>query len=99
MRDFNTLSEAMGQLKSDGYVYDFNLDKEHIFCQELDLKVQPHEFKVVEYYRFEGDSNPSDNSILYAVETEDGTKGLLVDAYGAYSGEISDKLVQALKIN
>jgi hypothetical protein len=39
----------------------------------------------VKHYRFEGISNPDDNEILYAIETDDGVKGTLVDAYGMYA--------------
>ena len=38
-------------------------------------------------YRFEGMSDPDDNVVLYAIESNTGVKGLLVDAYGAYADE------------
>jgi len=44
----------------------------------------PAEVKVVNFYRFEGHSNPEDNSILYAIETANGERGTLTDAYGHY---------------
>jgi hypothetical protein len=43
---------------------------------------QPDEIEVVNFFRFEGDSNPSDSSIVYAIKTNDGEKGTLMDAYG-----------------
>ena len=46
---------------------------------------QPHELKIIKTYRFEGDSDPSDSSILYVMEGNDGTLGYSVDAYGAAS--------------
>jgi hypothetical protein len=45
----------------------------------------PEEVKVLNFYRFEGNSDPADNSILYAIETSDGGRGTLVDAYGPYA--------------
>jgi hypothetical protein len=45
----------------------------------------PGEIKIVNFYRFEGDSNPEDSSILYAIETANGERGTLTDAYGPYS--------------
>jgi hypothetical protein len=44
-----------------------------------------NEVKVVHFYRFEGESNPSDSSIVYAIETRNGEKGTLVDGYGTAS--------------
>jgi len=32
----------------------------------------------VNFFRFEGRSNPDDNAILYVIETNDGTKGTLI---------------------
>lgn len=40
------------------------------------------EVTVVNFYRFEGESNPDDNAILYAIESNNGERGTLVDAYG-----------------
>jgi hypothetical protein len=46
---------------------------------------QPDQLKVVRTYRFEGESDPSDSSILYVIEAEDGLIGYSIDAYGAFS--------------
>ncbi|MEO8513838.1 MAG: hypothetical protein ABI543_09780 [Ignavibacteria bacterium] len=35
--------------------------------------------------RYEGDSDPSDNVIVYAITAKDGSKGTLIDSYGVYS--------------
>lgn len=43
------------------------------------------ELTIIKTYRFEGDSDPSDNSILYLLEANDGLTGYSIDAYGVYS--------------
>ena len=43
------------------------------------------ELKIIKTYRFEGDSDPSDSSIIYLMEANDGLIGYSVDAFGAYS--------------
>ena len=40
---------------------------------------------IVEYHRFEGMTNPSDTSIVFAVETNDCVRGTLIMNYGANS--------------
>ena len=40
---------------------------------------------IIKTYRFEGESDPSDSSILYLIEAGDGLIGYSIDAYGAYS--------------
>lgn len=43
------------------------------------------EVLIREYHRFEGVSDPDDLSIVYAIESQTGTRGILVDAFGVYS--------------
>ena len=45
----------------------------------------PGQVLIREWHRFEGVSDPDDMAIVYALETVDGTRGTLVDAFGAYS--------------
>lgn len=98
MYSYDTLSQALMGLRERGYTEDFNLVENCIECKALDSSFYPDHFNVVEVHRFEGMSNPDDNSVLYVIETEDGTKGTLVDAYGAYSQSLSPEMVQKLNI-
>ena len=99
MEDFTTLSEAMEVLRKEGYTEDFNLQSHCIECQALELRLHPEEFTVDKYFRFEGMSDPGDNSILYAITSNNGEKGLLVDAYGMYSENITPEMVKKLEIS
>ncbi len=45
----------------------------------------PTDLKIIKTFRFEGDSNPDDSSIIYLIEASDGLIGYSMDAYGAYS--------------
>jgi hypothetical protein len=51
---------------------------------------QPEDLTIIKTFRFEGDSNPSDVSILYVIEAKDGLIGYSIDAYGAYSNHDDD---------
>lgn len=96
MKDYDTLVEAMGDLKAMGYSCDFNLMDNAISAEELSLDFAPDDFMINAVFRFEGMSNPSDNSILFAIETRSGVKGLLLDGYGVYAGQISEELLKKL---
>jgi len=52
---------------------------------------QPEDLKIVRTYRFEGESDPSDSSILYVIEANDGLIGYSIDAYGVYSNHEDEK--------
>lgn len=99
MKDYGTLSQAMNKLKlEEGYEYDFNLMDEKIEIKATKEAFATHEFDVDKVLRFEGMTNPGDNSILYAISTESGKKGLLVDGYGISSGQVSKELLDKLNM-
>lgn len=95
---YSSLSVAIEDLKKKGYDVDFNLVDDGIESKHLKKTWSASDIEVEEAMRFEGMTNPDDNSVLYAINTNDGTKGLLVDAYGAYSGQISQEMIQKLRI-
>lgn len=88
-RDGNThmteLQKCLELLDAKGYTdeYEVKDGKLHNFTSEK--MYAPQDITAVNFYRFEGASNPDDMSILYAIETRDGRKGTVIDAYGAYA--------------
>lgn len=99
MKDYGTLSQAINKLKlEEGYEYDFNLLDEHIEIKAVKETYHIHDFNVDKVLRFEGMSNPDDNAILYAITTENGKKGVLVDGYGISSGQVSKAMLDKLNL-
>jgi hypothetical protein len=99
MKSYETLTEAILDLKSRGYNSDFNLHPEWIECVPLNVRLGPGQFHVDEVYRFEGMTNPDDSSVIFAVSTPQGVKGVLIDAYGVYAESLSAEMVKRLKID
>jgi len=95
MKDsYGTLSETINGLKTEGYTVDFNIHDEH----QADMILSPDDFEIDKFFRFEGETNPEDQSILYAISSPKfGTKGLLVNGYGISSDAISSQLISKLK--
>ena len=99
MKSYTTLSETMNDLRKEGYVEDFNLQQNCLDCRNGQFKVFADEFKVDKFFRFEGASNPSDSSILYAISSDSKhLKGLLVNAYGIYSEPVTDEMLEKLEM-
>jgi len=99
MEPYVTLSQTINELRKEGYVEDFNLQQNCLECRSGQFRVFAEEFKVDKFYRFEGDSNPSDSAILYAISSEKHQlKGVLVNAYGIYSEAVTDEMLQALNV-
>ncbi len=93
--EMTTLSEAMNSMRNKGYVNDFDVYEEGLIVKKNNKKYSPENVIIKKVFRFEGDSNPDDMSILYAIESNDGDKGLLVDAYGLYANNELDGLTVA----
>jgi len=99
MKDYGTLSQAINKLKlEEGYEHDFNLLDEKIELKSEKKTFGVEEFEVDKVLRFEGMSNPDDNSILYAITTTSGQKGTLTDGYGISSGQVSKELMKKLDL-
>ncbi len=95
---YDTLLDGIEGLRKQGYVEDFNLTEQCLECRNGGFRLFHDEFDIDKYFRFEGHSNPSDSSILYAVSSKKtDLKGILVNGYGMYSDDITDELMEKLK--
>jgi quercetin dioxygenase-like cupin family protein len=95
---YGTLSETINGLKKDGYILDFNINKEFVVCNSLNMILSPDDFEIDKVYRFEGETNPDDQLILYAISSSKfNVKGVLVNGYGISSNEESDALISKLR--
>src|ERR1051325_5180493 len=83
--DLKTMVSCLNILTSEGFTENYKVEKKGLKALSNNHIYQPEEVKVLNFYRFEGSSDPADNSILYAIETSDGKRGTLVDAYGPYA--------------
>ncbi|MFD0864136.1 phosphoribosylpyrophosphate synthetase [Sungkyunkwania multivorans] len=98
-RSYESLSKAIEALTKEGYTIDFNLVDEGIESKHLKERWTASQCEVVRFFRFEGMTSTDDSSILYAIKTKDGKKGLLVDSYGVYAGQISEEMLKKLKVH
>jgi hypothetical protein len=98
--DLKSLSACLSKMISDGYTEDFKAEDEGLRGLRTDKLYKPEDVTIVNFFRFEGPSDPDDMSIMYVIETHDGTKGTLVDAYGTYaSPEVNQFIVDVERIN
>lgn len=99
MKKHGTLSEVINQLRlEEGYEADFNLLDKILKTEPERDEFMNQEFIVDEVFRFEGNSNPDDEAILYAVSTSSGQKGVLVDGYDYSSGQVPEQLLDKLDL-
>jgi hypothetical protein len=99
MKNYESLIDALDDLKTRGYEADFSTEPDCLYCGDLDIRLNPEEFHVDEVYRFEEGSTPEDNAVLYAISATSGIKGTLVDAYGTYAENMSFEMAKKLQSN
>lgn len=80
-----SLALCLNRMVLDGYTDDFKIVDSGLKSLKSERVYNPEEVHVKNFFRFEGQSDPNDNTILYVIETNDGLKGTLVDAYGPYA--------------
>lgn len=97
MRTYETMSQAITDLQKRGYEHDFNLADDTLECKMKNKRLRADEFEIDEVYRFEGETDPGDSNVVYAISSNDhDIKGILVNAYGVYADSASDEIVSKL---
>ncbi len=100
MESYDTVVGALNGLKARGYTVNFNIAFDKLMCSENKICLNPNEFEIVEVYRFEGNSNPADADVVYAVEAKTGNiKGVITSAFGLYADAASAEMIRKLSIH
>ncbi|HMS64623.1 MAG TPA: hypothetical protein PKD83_05140 [Ignavibacteria bacterium] len=92
------LVKILHQLKEKGYTADFLLTNEGILSKTTNEVFKPEDLIIEKVYRFEGNSNPDDMAVMYAINAGSGTKGVIIDAYGTYENENLTEFLKNVKI-
>ena len=96
--NYATVTQALADLKLRGYTDEFDFKESGLHCTDKGVQFEPAELIITEVYRFEGASDPEDSSVVYAIESESGLKGVMIDAYGAYADENKTTFIKGLKL-
>ncbi len=97
MHTYDTLSQAVEGLKQRGYTDDLAQGGHCLVHHGRKLSLDPADFEIDEFHRFEGASDPADTSIIYAISSKRyGIKGMLISAYGAEASTLTQAMVAKL---
>ncbi|MFD1602240.1 hypothetical protein ACFSJW_18375 [Flavobacterium artemisiae] len=91
MYHYATVSKALDQLNEKGFTCDFNRNSDLI-------KKNPQKFEIVHVYRYEGESDPADEAVVYGIKSTTGKKGVYVAGFSADSDQETAKLLFDLSI-
>lgn len=88
---YDSVSKALEELKEMGFTYDFNLHEE-------DIKKNPNQYKIEHVYRYEGNTDPGDEAVVYGIRSLRGKKGVFVAGFSANSDNDAALVLNKLSI-
>lgn len=98
-----TLSQVMTKLAQKGVVNEYTMNEEgEMKYSHSDKSYESSDLKILKSYRFEGDSNPADNAVLYVITDSENNRGMIIDSYGAdsnYPGEKFDNFLRNIPVH
>ncbi len=97
MYSYDTLSEAVNDLRKRGFIVDFNLQENCLVCHSGKFNIE--DFEVAEVYRFEGNTDPADEAIVFGITSKTGIKGVLVSGYGVSAEGMSAEMAKKLSLH
>ncbi|NEN25448.1 phosphoribosylpyrophosphate synthetase [Cryomorpha ignava] len=98
-KGFDTSSQAINDLVKRGYTANLSLsaEKDCLICHSPTMELSPDDFEIDEVYRFDGMTNPSDESIVYGISSKKHEiKGVIVNSYGVYADRAKSQIVKKL---
>jgi hypothetical protein len=92
---YDSATIAIAELQRQGFTIDFNLPINRLTGPERNFDVS--QFHIADIYRYEGESDPADEIIIYAIESVSGQRGLFIMAYGMAADEGMAQMIASLK--
>jgi len=91
--------QVEAKLRKEGFTEDFRVNEDNRLCSmgSSEKSYAVNDVQIVDFYRFEGETNPDDMAILYAIECNDGTKGTISNSYGPYADSNVDAFLKEVE--
>lgn len=96
-----TMSQIMKKLADKGITAEYRMNEDGEMHYADEEKVyEPSDLKILKSYRFEGNSDPADNAVLYVAKSAEGNKGMIIDIYGADSNapDSFDEFIRSIPV-
>lgn len=92
MFHYATVDKALIDLNEKGYVIDFNIE-------EIQILKNPDDFEITHIYRYEGMSNPDDESTVYGItQKSNNSKGVFVAGNLSFAENETAKILLSMEI-
>jgi hypothetical protein len=97
MKNYESLTNALDDLRKRGYDADFEPQSGCLYCSNPDQRLYEEEFHVDETYHFEGNPDSGESADVYALTSRTGVKGTIVNRNGAPLDNISFEITKKLQ--
>lgn len=97
MAYMKSLVFCLGKVMEDGYTAHFSVTDNGVMETDTKKLYPADQVKVITFFRFEGRDHPGEKAVLYVLETIDGIKGTLVDAFEKFADSLSNKFIPCIQ--
>lgn len=80
--NMRSLTRVMKKLQEVGYNSNFGIENNELIDYDSKKTYGVSDLQLDYEFRTEGETNPDDESILFALQAKDGNKGIVVASYG-----------------
>jgi hypothetical protein len=90
-----TVSQVIEQLSKEGYTQDFKAHNQNLLVIPRNIEIEPEQIIVDKIYRFEGETDLSDEAIIFALSCpQHNVKGTYLVAFGPMMDSQDAEIVQ-----
>jgi hypothetical protein len=92
-----SLLKILDDLKAKGYSRCLTIKKGKAHFADSNKSFAPETMLLVGTYRVEGDSNNDEEAVIYALKTQSGEKGTIIDSFGPHADPEKAEFISKVK--
>jgi hypothetical protein len=97
--EMDSMQQVSARLRREGYIVDFSATEDaRVRCHRCGAVHDPAAVEVEQVHRFEGASDPGDESVLFALAAPECHRGIYTAAYGLDTAPADVAVVRALRL-
>ena len=84
MPTYNSLSDAIADMRDRGFVNTFTIQHQQVYCSELSTPIAPEQLTLLEQHRVKAPTSETGQREVYGFKTQDNKLGIMTDTYAEY---------------
>ena len=92
MPTYQTLTDAIKDMRARGFVNTFTIQQHQLFCPELSIPISPDQLTLLEQHHVTAPDTTGHREV-YGFRTRDNKLGIMTDTYAEYAPEEFEAIV------